>query len=80
MTATAIRQRLHEYIRFADDKKVKAFFNILKKEANENKDIWTKEFLAEMNLRSEELKTGKVKGRAWGSVLKKSHALLANKK
>lgn len=26
MTTTAIRQRLHEYIRFADEKKVKAIY------------------------------------------------------
>jgi hypothetical protein len=80
MTATAIRQRLHEYIRFADDKKVKAFFNILKKEADESHDIWTKEFLAELSLRSIELKTGKVKGKEWSSVLKKSRAVIAAKK
>jgi len=80
MTVTAIRQRLHEYIRFADDKKVKTFFNILKKEAEEKEDVWTKEFLSEISLRSNELKTGKVKGREWNSVLKKSRALLASKK
>lgn len=80
MTSSAVRQRLHEYIRFADDKKVKAIYTIIEEEANQKHDIWTRAFLKEMNHRSKELKSGKVKGIAWAEVMKKSKALLAKKK
>ena len=62
MTSIAIRNRLFEYIRFADEKKIKAIYTIVEEEINEKHDIWTKEFIAEMQKRSYELESGKVKG------------------
>ena len=80
MTATAIRQRLHEYIRFADEKKVKAIYTMIEEEANEKHDIWTKEFVKELDRRSKEMESGKVKGKPAESVLKKAESLLSKKK
>lgn len=80
MTTTAVRQRLHEYIRFADEKKVKAIYTIIEEEANEKHDVWTKEFLREMSYRAKELSSGKVKGKTWNEVLEKSTMLLSKKK
>ena len=80
MTATAIRQRLHEYIRFADEKKVKAIYTMIEEEVNEKHDIWTKEFTKMMEKRANDLESGKVKGKSWDEVLKKSETLLSMEK
>ncbi len=80
MTATAIRQRLHEYIRFADEKKVKAIYTMIEEEVNEKRDIWTKEFVRELDRRSKEMESGKVKGKSSEEVLRKAESLLAKKK
>lgn len=38
MTTTAIRSKLFDYIRLADDKKLKAIFTILENEFSETKN------------------------------------------
>ena len=69
MTATAIRQRLYDYIRIAEDKNVKAIYTMLETEIEENFDYWNdKAFVDEINKRSEEYKSGKVKGIAWADA------------
>jgi putative addiction module component (TIGR02574 family) len=79
MTATAIRTKLYDYIKSADDKKIKAIYTILEGEIEENFDHWTdKNFLAELNRRSEEYKSGNVKGIAWEEAKKRIKS--ANKK
>lgn len=71
MTATAIRTKLYDYIKSADDKKVKAIYTILENEIEENYNHWSdKNFLAELDRRSEEYKSGKVKGVTWEETLK----------
>jgi putative addiction module component (TIGR02574 family) len=72
MTTTAIRQKLYEYIRVADDKKVKAIYTMVEDEINEDFD-WTKdkEFIAELDRRSAQLKSGEVKGIPWEEVKNK---------
>lgn len=80
MTATAIRRRLFEYIRFADEKKVKAIYAILEQEINEKHDIWTEELAKEMDRRASEIESGKVKGIAWKDVKAHAKALLKKRK
>ena len=63
MTTTAIREKLQEYIRVADDKKVKAIYTMVEDEIY---DRWNdKSFIAELNKRSSELKSSKTKGISW---------------
>jgi len=76
MSTTDIRQRLHEYIRFADTKKIKAIYTIVEEEIWDNKDIWDKAFTNEMKRRSKELENGKAKGKSRASVSAKAKALL----
>ena len=78
MTTTAIRQRLQEYIRFADEKKVKAIYTMIEEEVNSKQDIWTKEFVKTLDKRSAEMESGKVKSSE--DVLRKAESLLAKKK
>jgi len=80
MTSLAIRNRLFEYIRFADDKKIKAIYTIVEEEINEKHNIWTKDFTAEMQKRSHELETGKVSGKSWNKIQRKAKARISEKK
>ncbi|MEO6977363.1 MAG: hypothetical protein ABI113_03260 [Mucilaginibacter sp.] len=63
MTTETIRERLHEYIRFAGDKKVEAIYTMVEDEIVEELDLWEDEaFLSELNIRLENFETGKTKG------------------
>ncbi|MEX2234235.1 MAG: addiction module protein [Cyclobacteriaceae bacterium] len=68
MSTTEIRQKLFDYIRMADDKKVKAIYTILSNEIQEETDIWTDEFLQELNKRTAEFESGKAKGLTWKEI------------
>jgi len=63
MSTATIRERLFEYIRFADDKKVQAIYTMVEDEIIEKLDLWKdKDFVAELDRRIEELESGKIKG------------------
>lgn len=68
MSTTEIRQKLFDYIRVADDKKVNAIYTILSNEIEEDTDIWTDEFLQELNKRTADFESGKVMGFTWKEV------------
>ncbi len=80
MTTALIRQRLYEYIRVADEKKVKAIFTMVEDELEDHD--WTKDkaFLAELDRRSADLKSGKVKGIPWEDAKKQILASHKTKK
>lgn len=60
---SAIRNKLYDYIRVADDKKLFAIYNLLEEEI-ENTEAWWKDkkFIAELDKRYQDLETGKDKG------------------
>lgn len=63
MTTAAIREKLHEYINIADDKKVKAIYTMVEDEIIDRLDLWENQaFLKELDKRISELESGKVKG------------------
>jgi hypothetical protein len=69
MTAITIRQKLYDYIRVAEDRKVKAIYTMLEDEIEEIYDYWNdKNFVAELNKRSADYKSGKVKDMSWDKV------------
>ena len=71
MKTSTIRQKLSEYIKVADDKKVKAIYTIIESEINEMNYWWNDEhFIAELDKRSSDLKNGKDKGVAWEELKK----------
>jgi hypothetical protein len=77
MTTAAIRQKLYEYIRIADDKKVKAIFTIVEDDINDFDWANDPEFIAELDKRSNDYKSGVVKGIPWDEARKK---ILSSKK
>lgn len=79
MTTATIRQKLYNYIRVADDRKVKAIYIMLEDEVEEAFDFWNdKAFLDELNKRSDDYKQGTIKGVAWEEV--KMELLTSTKK
>lgn len=63
MTTSAIREKLHEYIRVADDKKLIAIYTILENEIEEETEWWkNNSFIDELNKEYEAWKKGDAKG------------------
>ncbi len=62
MTTTAIRDRLYDYIRVADDKKIKAIYTMLESEIEDV--AWWKDdgFVKKLDAEYNDWKTGKIKG------------------
>jgi hypothetical protein len=63
MTTTSIRERLYDFIRVADDKKVKAIYTMLEGEIDERIEWWKdKDFTDSLNEEFAAWKSGKEKG------------------
>ena len=60
---TAIRTRLYDYIRVADEKKLYAMYHLLEPQIDDAYEWWKdKELIAEFDKRSKALETGADKG------------------
>lgn len=76
MSAVSIREKLYDYIRFADEKKVKAIYTMVEGEISEELNLWDDPaFLNELDQRLAEYESGKVKGSTWAEVKAKAQAL-----
>lgn len=63
MNAAAIRDKLYDYIRVADDKKIKAIYMMLEDEISEKTEWWkNKGLVGEFDKRYEALESGADKG------------------
>jgi hypothetical protein len=61
--AAAIRHKLYDYIRVADDKKLKAIYYLLENEIEQTAEWWKdKEFVKELDNRYTALENGTDKG------------------
>ncbi|MBL0744498.1 hypothetical protein [Chryseolinea lacunae] len=70
MKTEEIRQKLVDYIQVADEKKVHALYTMVENEIQmEAPDIWTDEFLAELNNRFDEAEKGDAKVYSWEEVV-----------
>ena len=71
MNTSAIRKTNSQYIKVADDKKVKATYTIIEKEINEMDQWWNdKNLIDELNSRYADLKSGKDQGIGWEELKK----------
>lgn len=64
MTTAKIKQRLHEYIDTAEDKKLKAIYTLLQDDIDSDSYL-TKEQMAELDRRLEDYQNGKGKTYTW---------------
>lgn len=63
MTLSALRNKLYDYIRVADDKKLKAIYHLLEDNIEATNEWWKdKQIVAEMDARYDALAAGKDKG------------------
>ena len=69
MTTTAIRERLYDYIRVADDEKVEAIYTLLKYQITPAMD-WSEdeEFVAELDERVRRYDAGIDRGYTWDEL------------
>jgi hypothetical protein len=69
MNTALIRQKLYEYIRVADDRKVEAIYTIIENDLAENNEWWNdKNFISTLDRVSMNLKSGTDKGIVWGDL------------
>lgn len=62
-SGAAIRNKLYDYIRVADKKKLVAIYNLLENEIQSTEEWWQdKKFIAELDKRYQDLEKGKDKG------------------
>ena len=63
MDSASLRNKLYDYIRIADTKKLHAIFNLLENEIEETTEWWkNKEFIDDLDNRYEALEIGSDKG------------------
>jgi putative addiction module component (TIGR02574 family) len=61
MSIATIRQKLHNYLEVADDKKVKAIYTMMEAEIEENELVYTTELKDELDRRNNDYKSGNAK-------------------
>jgi hypothetical protein len=61
MNTTSIRQQLHSYLEVADDKKIKAFYTLMKSDIEESGVEYTNDLKTELDSRYNSHKSGKSK-------------------
>lgn len=63
MSSTAIRNKLYDYIRVADDKKLYAIYNLLEDEIEQTNEWWKdKKFINELDRRYQAMENASDKG------------------
>jgi hypothetical protein len=65
MTTAAIREKLINYMRVADDKKVKAIYTMVEDEINTEANDWDQDFVKELEHRSKTFLDGTAKTYTW---------------
>ena len=79
-SVTAIRHKLYDYIRVADDKKLHAIFNLLEDDIEQTNEWWhNKEFTQELDRRYTALENGTDKGFTTGQLERSVNKLRTKK-
>jgi hypothetical protein len=65
MTTAAIRKKLTDYLKVADDQKVKAIYTMVKDEINTEANNWDEELVKELGRRSKTFADGSAKMYSW---------------
>ena len=80
MKNTELKEKLHQYIETADEKKLKAIYTMVEEEIAEYNKWDDKEFLNEMSSRIKDFETEKVKGYTWEEVKQRAASKIKAKK
>lgn len=77
MTTTTIRQKLSDYIRFADEKKIRAIYTIIEDDLNQKIDLWNKAFISDMEKRELDTEKKAFEGKSWDAIKEKAKKKLS---
>ncbi len=80
MNTTSIRQQLHSYLEVADDKKIKAFYTLMKSDIEESGVEYTNDLKTELDNRYDSYKSGKSKMIAASESKKQINKILKGRK
>ena len=80
MNTTSIRQQLHSYLEVADDKKIKAFYTLMKSDIEESGVEYTNDLKTELDSRYSSQKSGKSKMITLAENKKKINKILNGRK
>ena len=70
MTTTTIRQKLADYIKVADEEKIKAIYTMVSDEINTEENDWDETFVKELDKRSKGFINGSAKTYTWEETKK----------
>ena len=70
MTTTAIRKKLADYLKVADDKKVKAIYTMVQDEISTGENDWDENFIKELQSRSRSFRNENAKTYSWEETKK----------
>ena len=70
MTTTAIRKKLANYLKVADEKKIKAIYTIVEDDISTAENDWDKDFIKELNRRSRQFRNSTAKTFTWEETKK----------
>ena len=77
MKTVELKQKLHEYIEAAEQKKLKAIYTMVESDIEVSPDKWNDEgFVKEIDKRINDLETGNVKGYTWDKVQQRARKSL----
>jgi hypothetical protein len=65
MTTTVIRQKLFDYLKIVDDKKLKAIYTMVEDDINTVANDWDEDFMKELERRSKSFSDGTLKTYSW---------------
>lgn len=65
MTTTLIRKKLTDYIKVADEEKIKAIYTMVSDEINTEENDWNETFVKELDKRSKSFINGTAKTYTW---------------
>lgn len=65
MTTTLLRKKLTEYLKVADDKKIKAIYTMVEDEIDTKLHDWDDAFIKELNRRGKNFENGTAKTYTW---------------
>ena len=75
MTIATIREKLHEYINIADERKIEALYTMVEQDIVEKYDLWEdQEFLNEINNRLKKYESGTVVCSSWDEIKLKARS------
>lgn len=81
MTASTLDKQINNYLSQLNPKQKKAVLTVVKTFAEEHENLLgVPTFVDEMNRRSEELESGKIKGTTWEEVKKKAENSINKRK